>query len=162
MTTLWLRACTHFKTAGRRRRLASRSLVVALALTLLIIPATCAEAAGPHSIFVDPATGHRHHHAEASEQPLTQAALELRVILGSGTPELNLGAQSVAEDDCPGDLRFQDLPSTLAISAVSTPATLGDILSLEFPHLDAPAILEPPALHAIFSSPDSPPPRINV
>jgi len=87
------------------RRLA-HAAVILLVAGLLSFPATCAHAAGPHSVFQDPRVeivvatpgveSHVHHHHAA---PLDVPALAL--------------------DACAGPERLSDLPDTMAMMAAT-------------------------------------------
>jgi hypothetical protein len=155
----------------------ARGLAVLITLSLLFIPATCANAAGPHSIFVDPMATHEHHSAgddsdHGDHVVMTQEELELHVLLGHMTAdqaemmEASEEASApvpvvkiVEKNPCQGGPRVKDLPSTMAMAALMTPVTLTELTLIEFPCAGAPvdsvAITPAPMVH----SPESPPPQ---
>lgn len=156
----------------------ARGLAVLITLSLLFIPATCANAAGPHSIFVDPTTSHEHHSAgndgdHNDHVVMTQEELELHVLLGHMTPE-QAGAMAsdeeaaapdpvvanpIEKNPCQGGPRLKDLPSTMAMAALMNPVTLIDLAMIEFPCAETPvaSVVISPAPMAL--SPESPPPQ---
>jgi hypothetical protein len=150
-------------TARGRRLLAGRAFVVGLVLTLLLIPSTCAQMAGPHSIFTDPASGgHDHHHHADSTSAVGYASVEdlvWHVVNGDGSPGWMLNEATPQDDECPTAPRLHDLPSTMSMSAVNAPMTLECGVTLELPAADEPAVAISPALHATSVNVESPPPR---
>jgi hypothetical protein len=166
MMTLVIALRTRFQTPHGRRTLAHRTLVGLLALAMLLVPATCAEAAGPHSIYADPTAGHAHHGAGETEQarPMTQAELEWLVLFGGTAPGTGRsGADQagtpVEQPTGPDGSRFTDLPSTMAMAAATMPAMLNDDFSLDLPVADGPVAHEPIAPALTTVSPESPPPQ---
>lgn len=166
MMTLVIALRTYLQSPRGRRIFAHRALVGMLALAMLLIPATCAEAAGPHSIYADPANGHAHHGATGAEQarPMTRAELEQQVLFGGTLP--GTGRSFSQETGTPVELptgpdgtRFTDLPSTMAMAAATVPAVLTDDIRLELPTAEEPMALEPIAPSLLTVSPESPPPR---
>jgi hypothetical protein len=155
----------------------ARGLAILITLSLLFIPATCANAAGPHSIFVDPMALHEHHSAGDDSDHndhvvMTQAELELHVLLGHMTADQ---ADAMEADDkasapvpvkvaeknpCQGGPRMKDLPSTMAMAALMNPVTLTELALIEFPCAEAPvdSVGTTPAPMAL--SPESPPPQV--
>lgn len=166
MMTLVIALRTYLQTPRGRRIVAHRALVGALALALLLVPATCAEAAGPHSIYADPTAGHQHHTGQDQDQarPMSQAELELHVLFGGTLPGTGQAVSQTA--GTPVELpagsdgaRLTDLPSTMAMAAATVPAVLNDDVTLELPVADMPAAQEPIAPFVTTVSPESPPPR---
>ena len=105
-----------------------RSLTLAILLGLLLVPATCTHAAGPHSIFIDPrpeanATAHHdHHHASKPIESAASIALDhdSSVSRTNGQPSL------------------RDLPSTMLVSIVSNNVVIDLPQLLAIPSGDAP------------------------
>lgn len=166
MMTLVIALRTYLQSPRSRRIFAHRALVGMLALAMLLVPATCAEAAGPHSIYTDPTAGHAHHGTTGTEhvRPMTQAELEQQVLFGGPLP--GTGRSNGQETGTPVELptgpdgtRFTDLPSTMAMAAATVPAVLTDDVRLELPTAEEPAALEPVAPALLTVSPESPPPR---
>ena len=62
-------------------------------------------------------------------------------------------------EDCPTQPRLHDLPSTMAMDAISAPITLEIARVLTLPTADEPIALDAPALHAVTLQSESPPPR---
>ncbi len=158
----------HLRTASGRRLVAHRTLVALLGLAMLLIPSTCADAAGPHSIYSDPNpnAGHAHHAGHAgSEQagPMTQTELEWHVLLGESGPgapvETRAAGTPVEQPTGPDGSRFTDLPSTMAMASATAPAVLLDQFRLELPSAGEPAVLESVTPHFTVVSPEAPPPR---
>jgi hypothetical protein len=159
----------HLRTAGGRRLVAHRTLVALLTLALLLIPSTCAEAAGPHSIYRDPTAGtdHANHAGHAGNEPagsMTQRQLEWHVLLGETGPgaaatEERATGTPVEYPAGPDGSRFTDLPSTMAIASATAPAVLIDEVRIELPTAGEPAGLEPLPPNLTIISPESPPPR---
>ena len=150
------------RTASGRRTLAERALAAALVSALLLIPSTCAQVMGPHSIFSDPTGGDIHHHGGSHDKADTYgtvADLEWHVISGDGSPGWVLADPDSPEDDCPTKPRLRDLPSTMAMGAISAPATLSDDIRLELPSAHAPAEAGTQPLRSAFHLVESPPPR---
>ena len=153
---------TSLLTARGRRRLTGHALVVALVMALLLIPSTCAQMAGPHSIFVDPTSGQVHDHDTESEAAIGFASneeLAWHVVNGDGSPGWMLDDTGSEVDDCPTRPRLHDLPSTMAMDAISAPMTLEIARVLTLPTADEPVALDAPALHAVALQSESPPPR---
>ncbi len=157
----------------------ARGLAILITLSLLLIPATCANAAGPHSLFDDPMASHEHHTGKSKSSHgdhivMTQAELELHVLLGHMTQEQ---ADAMPADDeahgpnepvvtkdsetnpCQRGPQMRDLPSTMAMAALMTPVTFDELTVLDLPCAAAPvaaAITMPaPTAH----TPESPPPQ---
>jgi len=158
----------YLRTASGRRLVAHRTLVAMLGLAMLLIPSTCAEAAGPHSIYSDPVpmAGHAHHTGlDGGEQirPMTQAELEWHVLLGEtgpgAAPEERTAGTPVDYPAGPDGSRLTDLPSTMAMASATAPAVLTDQFRLELPVADEPAVLDAVTPHVAVVSPEVPPPR---
>lgn len=126
-----------------------RSLTLAILLGLLLVPATCSHAMGPHSLFIDPRTdtrsshadhaGHdEHHHARDDDaKQSTKSDFE-----ATRTPTVN------------------DLPSSMLISIAS------NVVAIDLPHLlSIPAASGPESVRSLdvptgIEIPvDVPPPR---
>lgn len=155
----------------------ARGLAILITLSLLFIPATCANAAGPHSIFVDPMTLHEHHNAGDDSDHndpvvMTQEELELHVLLGHMTADqadamkaseeasAPVAVEKVAEKNpCQGGPRVKDLPSTMAMAALMNPVMLTDLAPIEFPCATAPADSVGITPVPMVVSPESPPPQ---
>ncbi len=137
--------------ATQRERISLRRLVHAVVILLvaglLSFPATCAHAAGPHSVFQDPRVeivvatpgveSHQHHHHAA---PLDLAA--------------------IAREACASPERFSDFPDTMAMMAATAAIAAADLIVA--PALPAaPRILPPISQRpgAVTVVPDAPPPR---
>lgn len=167
MMTLVIALRTYMRTPRGRRIAAQRALVGLLSLAMLLIPATCAEAAGPHSMFIDPTPGALHHAAgplAGHAQPMTQAELEQQVLFGNGLRDTGHTANQEASTRAdlptgPDGTRVSDLPSTMAMAAATMPAVLNDDLTLELPVADLPVAYEPIAPALTTVSPESPPPQ---
>ncbi|CAN5607704.1 hypothetical protein BH09CHL1_BH09CHL1_02370 [soil metagenome] len=156
----------------------ARGLVILITLSLLFIPATCANAAGPHSIFVDPMATHEHHGAGDDSDHnehvvMTQAELELHVLLGHMTADQADAMEAddkasapvpvvkvVEKNPCQGGPSAKDLPSTMAMAALMNPVTLTELAMIEFPCAEAPvdSVAVTPALRVF--TPESPPPQV--
>ncbi|MGH2549658.1 MAG: hypothetical protein ACRDHN_09720 [Thermomicrobiales bacterium] len=156
----------------------ARGLAILITLSLLFIPATCANAAGPHSIFVDPMASHMHHSASDDSDHnnhvvMTQEELELHVLLGHMTADQADAMEATEEasepvpvvkvvekNPCQGGPRVKDLPSTMAMAALMNPVTLTELALIEFPCAEVPvdSIAVTPAL--MVHSPESPPPQV--
>ncbi|MCC6703242.1 MAG: hypothetical protein IT334_00110 [Thermomicrobiales bacterium] len=141
--------------------LAGQALAIALVSALLLIPSTCAQVMGPHSIFTDTTGGHAHHHGGAHEADggyRTVADLERHVISGNGSPGWAV-AEDDPDDDCPTKPTLRDLPSTMTMGAINAPATLDNDFRLELPAADQPAETGMASLHGAFQQIEPPPPR---
>lgn len=155
-----------------------RGLAILLAFSLLLIPATCANASGPHSIFIDPMASHEHHNSNGSNHHddhmvMTQEELELHVLLGhisveqadaieegeAENPLSPVAKQPVEKNPCAGGPRLRDLPSSMAMAAAMNPVVLSDIAAIELPCPEAPAASSSIAPAPMAPSPESPPPQ---
>lgn len=149
-------------TSRGRRLLAGRSFVVALVMALLLIPSTCAQMAGPHSIFTDPASV-RHEHHQADSTPVVGYAsvedLAWHVVNGNGSPGWVLNEDAHDDDACPTAPRLHDLPSTMSMSAINAPMTIDCGITLRLPVADQPVVADAPVLHGTSLQIESPPPR---
>lgn len=148
-------------TQAGRRLLAGRAFVIALVAALLVIPTTCAQVSGPHSIFFDTTASH-HHHDPTNETDggfQSNVDLALHVTLGDGSPSWVLSDTPEAERDCPSDPSLRELPTTMEMGSASAPMTLEIMNTIEFPHLLEPDAIDEPALIAVIDPVESPPPR---
>jgi hypothetical protein len=157
-----------------------RGLAFLLTLSLLLVPATCADASGPHSIFVDPMATHDHHsdheaHHHDDHAVMTQEELELHVLLGhismdeadaiaAGDAEnpfapTPAAKQQVEENPCDHGPRLRDLPSSMAMAAAMTPIVLDDLSVIELPCAEAPEATTMLAPAPMAHAPESPPPQ---
>lgn len=152
------------ETTKRQERFAfQRWLVVALTLSLLLVPATCASAAGPHSIFVDPAAHathlqqHEHHAVSANIATMPEAELLLHLTFGhqTSTP----APIDDLDDPCESAPKIHDMPSSMAMAALSMPLLIANLLPLDLPAADAPKPALLPAQTGISAIPESPPPK---
>lgn len=151
-------------TNERQERFAiQRWLVMALTLSLLLVPATCASAAGPHSIFVDPAAHtthlqqHEHHDAAPDIATMPEVALLLHLTFDHQT------STPVAIDDdddpCESAPKLRDMPSSMAMAALSMPSLIANLTPLDLPVAVAPKPAALPAQAGISAIPESPPPK---
>ena len=140
-----------------------RWLVAALTLSLLLIPATCASAAGPHSIFVDPAAhaAHLQHesHHDVSPDIATMTEAELLLHLAFGHQTSTPVAIDDLDDPCDSAPKLRDLPSSMAMAALSMPSLIADLTPLDLPAAAAPKPASLPAQIGVSSIPESPPPK---
>jgi hypothetical protein len=141
---------------------------------LLLIPATCANAAGPHSLFMDP-MAMREHEMHDDHAAMTQDELEMHVLMGHMTPEdaadmeLEMAAtpshpttlHAIDPNPCElGGPSLRDLPSTMAMAAAMNPIVLDDdiaALRLPVPPSPAAAVEHAPRPHTVV--PEAPPPQ---
>jgi len=145
-------------------------LVALLTLSLLLIPATCASAAGPHSIFVDP-TAHEAHHQHHLHQADSQGAMDiakmseeeilLHLAFGHLAPDATSSVASLdnTDDPCESAPRLRDMPSSMAMAALSMPAITEELAPIDLPVAVAP---EPGSIFLITGismMPESPPPQ---
>jgi hypothetical protein len=158
-----------------------RGLAILLTLSLLLVPATCADASGPHSIFVDPMANHDHHsgseaHHQDEHVVMTQEELELHVLLGhisleqadaieAGDTEnpfspAPAATQQVEANPCDHGPRLRDLPSSMAMAAAMTPVVLDDLNMIELPCAEAPEATMMLAPAPMAHTPESPPPQV--
>jgi hypothetical protein len=128
-----------------------RSLTVAILFGVLLVPATCANAAGPHSLYVDPRepapTAAHRHHAHAGAAP--------------GAPERH-GAAGAAGQPA-GRQTMSDLPATMLMSIASSTIFLTIPQVTSIPSAQSP---EPPVdttpLRGTPVRIDVPPPRAGM
>jgi hypothetical protein len=164
MMTRLLEFQRHLTHRRNRSRLAGQAAVVTLAVTLLLVPTTCAQMAGPHSLFANPTAGHVHHQnhetgAEAAAAFTTVADLEWHVVNGNGSPGWAVTESSPEDDVCPTTPGLRDLPTTMAMNAIGAPMFLVTECALDLPSADEPVAERVPALQAIAPMIDLPPPR---
>lgn len=163
MTTHAVQFLAALATTRGRRVLASRALVLAIVGALLFIPSSCAQMAGPHSIFTDPMAGHAHHHAHGAKTEETgfrsTDQLAQHLVMGHGSPGWVVIDEDAAEEECPTRPNLRDLPTTMSMSAVNAPLTIDDGYTLELPSADEPVSGDAPILHATTIQVELPPPR---
>jgi len=126
-----------------------RSLTLAILLGLLLVPATCSHAMGPHSLYIDPRAdtrashadhgGHDKHHHERDDDARHSTR---------------------SNDDAPRTPTVNDLPSSMLISIAS------NVVAIDLPHLLSIPAASGPELVRSFDVPtgieipvDVPPPR---
>ena len=150
------------KSRQGRQVVASRAFVVALVSALLLVPTTCAQVMGPHSIFLDTTASHLHHVTETTEDDGGYASasdLEWHVVNGNGSPAWALSDEQSADDDCPTRPRLRDLPSTMSMSSVGAPMSLEIAQTLDLPIAGEPVARDASAPCLVIRLIDSPPPR---
>ena len=144
-----------------------QGLVALLTLSMLLIPATCASAAGPHSIFVDPAAheAHLQHHPRQADSGgamdiATMSEEEIVLHLASGHLEPD-ATPSVASsgDPCDSAPRLRDLPSSMAMAALSMPAITESFSPVDLPMAVSPEPGKDFFTPGISMMPESPPPQ---
>jgi hypothetical protein len=123
-------------------------------LGILLFPATCSHAAGPHSLFIDPretASPAAHEHAD---HPAAN---------GDHQPSAagSIGHQSTGTAEHPaGGLAWTDLPGTMLMSLAASVILLSTPQGVTLPTAQAPESLRrAPALRATPVPVDVPPPR---
>jgi hypothetical protein len=139
-------------------------VVMSTVLGMLLVPATCANAAGPHSLFMTPMTthsgsmDHSDHHASNDDSGSSMSGMSdhehaMHMSMGhSGAHHAEAASvESSASSDTPatvqGDapveetgVRLTDLPSTMAMTAVSNPTAIAELDELQFPPASRPSI----------------------
>lgn len=140
-----------------------RSVAALLIAGLLLVPASCAQAAGPHSLFLSPMSDatsdhqrHAHHHPPAAS-PI-EAELAVAMVL-TGTPDPSLSAALPCAGEQPPRLTDVPVPAQVALALA---ATLPPVPTLAFPtpaYRAPETAVVPPGRAA---SPDTPPPRPTV
>lgn len=146
------------KLIAGQSHLVRQALVLAILLGLLLVPATCAHAAGPHSIFIDPRadeTHHGHHDGETSllEHVLFSQTQRPAVESASGTPEVETNAPT-------GRPMLHDLPTTMLVTIAASNMALDLPQLLMLPAADGPnASLSAERLAGIDTTIEPPPPR---
>lgn len=142
----------HAALAQLKAHLLRHVMVASIVFGMLLVPATCADAAGPHSLFLSPMAKHDSsmHHAGADDGETAMAmpgmsAEEhaLHMLMGHATSsggetetDTPAGSSPAIQGDAPaGDtgVSLTDLPSTMAMVAVSNPATIDELDAIQFP-----------------------------
>jgi hypothetical protein len=144
---------------------------------MLLFPSTCADAAGPHSLFDDAFTvgsvraGNPAVARYAAQFGMTVADLERHVAMGHIVLPAEAYADTVADppgstdelDPCPTAPRFRDMPETMMMDLVASVAIVADSVVIEPPISRAthawPGV-QLPSDH--LADPDSPPPRADA
>jgi hypothetical protein len=147
-----------------------QGLVALLTLSMLLIPATCASAAGPHSIFVDPAA-HQAHLQHQPHQTDTDAAMDIATMSGEELllhlafgHQMSETTSSVASlddagDPCDSAPRLRDMPSSMTMAALSMPSMIEKFAVIELPVAKSPQPSRVFLLSGIAAMPESPPPQ---
>ncbi len=146
-------------TRGRRQRHGlRRSLVLAILLGLLLIPATCSHAAGPHSIFLDPRGGAAHD----DDAHAGHSLLEHVLLNETHRPAAAPASGSVApEAPAPaGRPMLHDLPTTMLVTIAASNVVLDLPELLVIPAAESPVNpLITDRLAGIETAVEAPPPR---
>ncbi len=145
-----------------RRLVAGQALAIAIASALLLIPTTCAQVTGPHSIFLDPTGDHAHHHVPSEDVDdgfASSADLAWHVTLGDASPSWVLSDSSDLDDACPTTPQLRELPSTMAMGSAGAAMSLEIVDSITFPLADEPVAHDGPTLSAVTAPVEAPPPR---
>jgi len=150
----------HAAIAQLRAHLLRHLLVASIVLGMLLVPATCANATGPHSLFMtpmaqhDPSMHHGKHHTQthdsgmamdmpgmpadehAMHMAMSHAAANDDLVSISAEPEVPANTPPAIKGDAPAGetgVRLTDLPSTMAMVAVSNPVTIAELDAIHFP-----------------------------
>jgi hypothetical protein len=165
-------------------------LVTSIVLGMLLVPATCANATGPHSIYLTPmasndgamdhamrhtATGDdaamsaempgmsAHEHAmhmqmeqaaRTAPEPAVSTALP-EITLPPGPPATIQGDEEIVQ----AGIRLTDLPSTMAMVAISNPITIAELDIIQLPSAPIAAAPAVETLTGRTVSLELPPPR---
>ena len=129
-----------------------RAMAVAIVLGILLFPATCSHAAGPHSLFIDPRetaapAAHAHHPAANGDH--------------RPSAEGSTGHQATGTAEQPASgLAWTDLPGTMLMSLTASVILLSTPTGVLLPTAQAPESLRRAgALRATPVPVDVPPPR---
>jgi hypothetical protein len=132
-----------------------RSLTIAILLGLLLIPATCTHAAGPHSIFIDPRAEANSTDPHAKHQRHPDHTGGSHEYASTGAP-----VQSSPVSEASGQPSVHDLPSTMLVSIASTNAVIDLPQLLAIPSGNAPDIQRvADRLNGVETPVEVPPPR---
>jgi hypothetical protein len=165
-------------------------LVASIVLGMLLVPATCANATGPHSIYLTPmaqhdgAMDHATHHAAADDGMAMSAAMpgmtahehamhmQMEHAAKSATPQhastalpaitLPPGPPATIQGDeeiVQAGIRLTDLPSTMAMVAISNPLTIAELDAIQLPAAPVAAPRAVDILSGRTVSLELPPPR---
>jgi uncharacterized protein involved in copper resistance len=152
-------------------------VVLSTVLGMLLVPATCANAAGPHSLFMSPMTkhsgamDHTGHHASSDDSDSSMSGMSasehaMHMAIGHTEHQADTaGTDSTTsvQSDAPVEetgVRLTDLPSTMAMAAVSNPSSIAELDELQFPPASLPATPRSTiALTGHTTSLELPPPR---
>lgn len=149
-------------------------VVMSIALGMLLVPATCANAAGPHSLFMSPmanhdtAMHHGDHHAASDDANSAMPGMSadehaIHMAMGYTDTENETDSAVMAQRAAPAEesgVRLTDLPSTMAMAAISNPASIVELDALQFPPSSLP--VTPRSTNAIAGRAillELPPPR---
>lgn len=154
-------------------------LVTSIVLGMLLVPSTCANAAGPHSIFMTPLAadnGSMHHAGHDPHAGMAMAGMSAEehalhmLLMGSAepadpTPASDDSATSPAtiQGDAPVEetgVRLSDLPSTMAMVAISNPVTIAELDAIQFPPSPVALPHSPLLIAGRAVSLELPPPRL--
>jgi len=134
-----------------------RMVAITILLGILLFPATCSHAAGPHSLFIDPrepAAPAAHPHMQ---HPASHAAHHSSADQISGHESAGAAGQPASR------LSWSDLPSTMRMSLAAGVMLLGIPQPMVIPTGDGPAAPQAePALRATHVPVDVPPPRFRA
>jgi hypothetical protein len=140
--------------------------VALLTLSMLLIPATCASAAGPHSIFVDPQAheAHLQHHQHLADTDeamdiATMSEEQILLLLAFGHLEPEATSLDRTDDPCDSAPRLRDMPSTMAMAALSMPAITEELAPVDLPMAISPEPGSVFLITGISMLPESPPPQ---
>lgn len=135
-----------------------RSLTLAILLGLLLVPATCSHAAGPHSIFIDPRGETAHHEGDHDNHTLLEHVLFSETHRPAAEPA---DTGSVATSPAPaGQPMLHDLPTTMLVTIAASNVVLDLPELLAIPAADSPeAPLVADRLAGIETAVEAPPPR---
>ncbi len=149
-----------------------RWVVLSVVLGLLLVPATCVNAAGPHSLFQSPMPAHigtehgsaADHDAEmAAHHGMSAAEHAAHSHPGKPTHATPMPAPAPQPDSAPVTPapggRVSDLPATMAMAAISNPAVTSDLEPIEFPGSSAPIPQSAERLLGHIPALELPPPR---
>ncbi|CAN5548980.1 hypothetical protein BH09CHL1_BH09CHL1_07840 [soil metagenome] len=137
-------------------------VVMSTVLGMLLVPATCANAAGPHSLFMSPmakhsgSMDHSDHHASSDDSDSSMSGMSadehaMHMSMGHTGAQTEMSdtesttppdATAAVQSDAPVEetgVRLTDLPSTMAMAAASNPSSIAELDELQFPPASLPA-----------------------
>jgi uncharacterized protein involved in copper resistance len=122
--------------------LVRRWVVLSVVLGLLLVPATCVNAAGPHSLFQSPMPAHIGTEHGSSADHDAEMAAHHGMSADEHAGHHHASAETTAKPPAPSESapttpapggRISDLPSTMAMAAISNPAVTNDLEPVELP-----------------------------